>query len=60
MPWSVVVVPKEGVPSISSRFDAGAGIHILVDPAGKVLRFGGLEEMQLDSTLSHLLQKNRQ
>jgi thiol-disulfide isomerase/thioredoxin len=60
MPWSVVLVPKEEVPSISSRFDAGAGTHILVDPGGRVLKFGGLKEMQLDSTLSHLLQKNRQ
>jgi thiol-disulfide isomerase/thioredoxin len=55
MPWSVVVVPKEKVPSVSGRFNASAGTHILVDPAGKILKVGGLKEMQLDSTLSHLL-----
>lgn len=58
MPWSVVAVPKEGVSSVSTRFDAGAGTHILVDPAGKVLKFGGLREMQLDSTFRHLLHKD--
>ena len=55
MPWSVAVVPKEDVPSVSNRFNADAGTHILVDPAGKVVKFGGLKEMQLDSALSRVV-----
>ena len=56
MPWSVAFVSRDKTPAVRTRFAAGVGTHILVNPQGNILMIDSLlNGNQLDSTLAQLL-----